>query len=81
MQHAGAVLIETAADTVAAELQRIGVAPLRRLTVAGEATDGGQTTRAGTGTQHRYCSSNQQHFDDIQAHGTIPLGMNSDDLV
>ena len=49
MHQAGAVLVETVTDIAPAELQRIHVTRLRRLTVAGETTGGRQATGAGTG--------------------------------
>jgi len=49
MHQAGAVLVETVTDIAPAELQRIHVPRLQRLTVTGETTGGGQATGAGAG--------------------------------
>ena len=82
MQHPGTVLIQTTANTVPARLQRRRIiAPIRRLTISRKTTGRGQPTRPRTSTQNRHNSGNQQHFGNIQAHGTIPLGMKNDDLV
>ena len=76
MQHPGTVLIQAAANTVATKLERRRItATLRRLAIRGKTTGGGQATGARTGTQYRDSCSDQQHIDDIGAHGTAPLGM------
>ena len=82
MQHPGTVLIQTTANTVPAKLQRRRIiAPIRRLTISRKTTGRGRPTRPRTSTQNRHNSGNQQHFGNIQVHGTIPLGMKNDDLV